>query len=57
MTDAVDIAGTMGDGFTSMVGDVMGVVVIVLPIALGIVGLFFAVKAGLKFFKSISNKA
>ena len=41
---------------TSMTSDVTSMVTTMLPIALGIVGLFFAVKKGIQFFKSTAGK-
>ncbi len=54
-TAAMDVAQVMGDSFTGMSSDVMGIIAIVLPIALGLFGLFFAIKKGMRFFKSSTN--
>lgn len=40
---------------TGIQSDVLGFASIALPVALGIVGLFMAVKYGIKFFKSVSK--
>lgn len=42
--------------FTTMQTDVMGIITAALPVAIGIVGVFFAVKKGISFFKQIANK-
>ncbi len=42
--------------FTTMQNDVMGIITAALPIAIGIVAVFFAVKKGISFFKQIANK-
>lgn len=44
--------GTAVDGVQ---GDVVGFIVIALPVALGIAGLFIAIKLGIKFFKSTAK--
>lgn len=43
------------NAFTGIANDVKGVVGIGLPIALGITGLFLAVRLGIGFFKSVAN--
>ena len=43
------------NAFTGIATDVKGVVGIGLPIALGITGLFLAVRLGIGFFKSVAN--
>lgn len=41
--------------FNSISTDVMDVAEVALPVALGIVGLFLAVRLGIKFFKSVAK--
>lgn len=42
-------------GLTAVKTDVLSIVTAILPIALGIVGVFLAVRFGMKFFKSVSK--
>lgn len=53
MTDTMTNA--MTTAFKGISSDVTDIVVIALPVALGIVGLFLAVKLGIKFFKRTAN--
>lgn len=50
---------TIQDAFSTAInsikGDVMGMVGTALPVALAIVGVFIAVRLGIKFFKSASK--
>lgn len=52
-------ADTIATAFTAGVGsvksDVMTFIGIALPVGLGIMGTFFAIKKGSKFFKTIAN--
>lgn len=41
--------------FNNISTDVMDVAEVALPVALGIVGLFLAVRLGIKFFKSVAK--
>ncbi|MCB5712129.1 major coat protein [Lactonifactor longoviformis] len=49
MTTAVETA------LTSVKTDVTGIVTTALPIGLGIMGLFLAIRLGIGFFRSIAN--
>lgn len=40
---------------TSVSGDVTSIITTMLPIALGIVGTFLAVRLGIRFFKSVAK--
>jgi len=51
------ITTALTTAFGDISADVISVAVIALPVALGIVGLFMAVRLGIKFFKSVSGKA
>lgn len=51
------ITTAMSTAFEGLQGDVTGMIVTVLPFALGIVGLGLAIKLGIKQFKSITSKA
>lgn len=42
-------------GIEAVATDVMGFATVALPVALGIVGLFLAVRYGMKFFKTVSK--
>lgn len=48
---APDMSSTLTSSFNSMKGDIFTYIGIALPIALGIVGAFFGIKAAVKFFK------
>ena len=50
------ITTALGTAFTTMQTDVMGIIAVALPTAIAIVGVFFACKKGISFFKSIANK-
>lgn len=60
---AVDTAETssMQDAFKTSVGsiqsDLMGYVMIAVPVALAILGAIFGIKKAIGFFKSLANKA
>lgn len=54
-TSTVDIANVLETGLQSVQGDVMEIVGVALPIALAIVGVFVAVKLGIRFFKSVAK--
>lgn len=51
------ITTALSTAFTTMQEDVMAIIVVALPVAILIVGTFFAVKKGISFFKGIANKA
>jgi len=54
---STEMTTAMGTAFTAISGDVTDVAVIALPVALGIVGLFVAIRLGIKFFKTVTGKA
>jgi len=43
-------------GFQSIVGDIIQIVLLVIPIGLGLVGLVIAVRRGIDFFRNLTNK-
>ena len=45
----------LSDAFAGVSADVISIATIALPVALGIAGLFIAIRLGIKFFKSVSN--
>lgn len=49
------IITALGTAFSSISGDVMDVAAVAVPVAAGIMGVFLAVKIGLRFFKSIAK--
>jgi Ca2+/Na+ antiporter len=49
-------ASAMGTSFTNISDNVIGAIVIIVPVALGIVAIFLAWKYGMKFFKGLTNK-
>lgn len=55
LADPVDITTILGTAFTAIQSNVMGTIAVALPIALGIAGIFIAVKLGIKFFKSSTH--
>ena len=55
LASASNITDAFSTGLTAVQTDVMDIIGIALPIALGIVGVFLAVKFGMKFFKRVSN--
>lgn len=50
-----ELLTAVSTAFTTVQSDFMSVVTIALPIGLGIMGVFLAVKYGVKFFKSVSK--
>ncbi|MCL2456424.1 MAG: hypothetical protein FWD19_02605 [Defluviitaleaceae bacterium] len=50
---AFDTAEIMGGVMTTVVGDIMGVVFVVVPIAMGLVGTIIAIKFGIKFIRRL----
>lgn len=50
-----EMTGAMTTAFTAIGNDVVSVVKIGLPIALGVAGLFMAIRLGIAFFKSVAN--
>jgi len=49
----IDIADSIGSGMTSMVGEIMGVLAVVVPIALGLVGIVIAIRKGISLMRSM----
>lgn len=49
------IKTALSNGFTSTAGDVMGVLALVIPIAIGIWGAFIAIKYAKKSFNTVSK--
>jgi len=54
---SADAVGAMTTAFTGIAGDITGVIIVVLPIALGIFGLVIAVKFGINWFRTLVNKS
>ena len=54
-TSTIDLADVIGAGFTSVVGEIMSIVVVILPIGLGLVGLFIAIRRGIGLFRSMTR--
>ena len=50
-----DLTSAFTTGLTQVKTDVLSYVGVALPIALGIVGVFLAVRLGIRFFKSVSK--
>ena len=46
---------TMKTAFTQVQTDVVSMVTMALPIGLGIMGLFLAIRLGIGFFRSVAN--
>lgn len=53
VTEAMKTA--LSDAFTGVANDVVSIASLALPAALGIAGLFIAIRLSIKFFKSVSN--
>lgn len=49
------IKTALSNGFTSTAGDIMGVLALVIPIALGVWGAFIAIRFAKKSFNSVSK--
>jgi hypothetical protein len=52
-TGTVDIADAIGTGMTSMASEIMGVIAVILPIALGIVGAVIAIRKGISLVRGL----
>ncbi len=53
VTEAMKTA--LSDAFAGVAADVSSIATIALPVALGIAGLFIAIRLGIGFFKSTAN--
>jgi hypothetical protein len=53
--DDIDLAGAMGDGFGNIVSQIGGILLVVLPAGLGLVGLFIAIRWGIGFIKGLGK--
>lgn len=51
-----DISNALTSSFGTMKDDILGYIVVVLPIALAVVGVFFGIKKAIGFFKSTASK-
>lgn len=49
------ITETMQTAFTQVQADVVDMVKMALPVGLGIMGLFLAIRLGIGFFRSVAN--
>lgn len=49
------IKTALSNGFTNTAGDIMGVLALVIPIALGVWGAFIAIRFAKKSFNSVSK--
>ena len=49
----MDLAGAIGDGVSGMVSEILGILVVVLPIALGLIGMVIAIRKGIKLVRSL----
>lgn len=52
---SADLQAVVTDAFTAVATDVVSIVKIGLPIGLGIMGLFLAIRLGIGFFKSVAH--
>jgi type IV secretory pathway VirB2 component (pilin) len=50
-----DITDIMDDGLTAMKGDVLSIIAVALPIALGIFALFFGVRKGIQMLRGTTT--
>lgn len=51
------VSTAFSTGITEIVEDVLAFVVVAVPAVLGLVGVVFAIKKGISFFKNLANKA
>lgn len=56
LSSAVTAADAFSTGLGNIKTDVMGYIVIAIPVAIGIVGAIFGIKKAISFFKSLANK-
>ena len=52
---SADMTTAFSTALTTIQGDSVSMITTALPIALGIVGIFIAVRLGIKFFKNVSR--
>ena len=53
----IDVAGLMSSSMSTVSSSIYSVIGTILPIALGILGVTLAIKFGIRYFKSLTNKA
>lgn len=51
-----DFSAQLGTAFNNMKDDILSYIVVVLPIALAVVGVFFGIKKAISFFQKTANK-
>jgi len=50
-----DVTTVMETSFKSIVNDILEIIAIVLPIALGVLGMTMAIRFGIKWFKNLTK--
>lgn len=53
--DPADISTVMSDGMTSMKGDVLRLIAVVIPVGLGIFAIFFGVRKAISMLRSTTG--
>ena len=53
---SAQVTQAMTTGFQAIVGDIIQIVLLSIPIALGLVGLVMAVRRGISFFRSVTSR-
>jgi uncharacterized membrane-anchored protein len=56
LADAPDTTAMMQTGFQSVVSEIMGIIAIVVPIALGVIGAVIAIRFGIRWFRSLVGR-
>jgi flagellar biosynthesis protein FliR len=52
-TPPIDVASVLGTGMTTVAGEIMGVIAVILPIALGVVGAVIAIRKGIGLMRGL----
>jgi|GEM_PF-2604762 len=52
---SIDIGEAIGSGMTAMVGEIFGVIAVIVPIALGLVGVVIAIQKGISLMRSMTR--
>jgi len=55
MASTVDVADVMASGMNSVVSEILSILAVILPIGLGLVGTFIAIRAGINLIRRLTR--
>jgi len=55
LLDDIDVAGALSEGMTGIVGQIGAILLVILPMGLTLLGLFIAVRWGIRFIKGMTR--